>query len=250
MADEPKLQIARDPELERARAWWQEHGRPIVAGVVIGLSAVGGFNYWQYYKETRAESASVLFERLRGVIETEAEAEAEAKADAEADADATEVETETETEPEPETQTTPSIESIAEELMTDYAATPYAVHGAFALAKSAVDDGDLERAAGALEWILDHGTTGGDGLRHIARLRLAAVLLGQGQADADAVLALLEVADTAGFAARYHELSGDAHLQKGDLAGARSAYQRSMAALAPNAAERALLKLKLDNVGG
>ena len=232
MADEDIAQIAQDPELERARTWWREHGRPIVAGLAIGLSAVAGFNFWQNHQETRAENASVLFERLRSVIESE-------------DAEKAAVETDTETET--ESENVAAIQSISEELMSDYDATPYAVHGAFALAKFSVDNDDFDRAAQALQWIVDNGDD--DALRHIARLRLATVWLAQGEAES--VVTLLDVAEPAEFTARYHELTGDALLQTDDIDGARSAYQRGINALEESdaASGRSLLQLKLDNLG-
>ena len=271
MAEPNRPQIARDPELERVRSWWDEHGKAIVAGVVLGIAGVVGFNYWQHYQQTRAEEASVLFERLRNMLEeaeaateaaTEADADTETTDQADADTDTTtdadaDTETETTTQADADTEadadpeTSAAIRRLAGDLMADYRATPYAVHGAFALAKFAVDHGDIEGAAEALRWALDNGDD--DSLRHIARLRLAMVLLAGGQADE--VITLVTVVETAGFTARYQELEGDAHLQKGDADAARSAYRRSLAALPqaalPQAAqERALVKLKLDQLGG
>ena len=233
MADEDKPQFAQDPELERAKAWWKDHGRAIVGGAVIGLSAVIGFNYWQHHQETQAETASNLFEQLQYLIQTEA--------DAEDDADATD-------EAETETETTAAIQAAADELMSAYASTPYAIHAAFALAKLAVDGGDLDRGAQALEWVLANSED--DGLLHIARLRLASVLLATGAADDAVALLQSQIGETAGFGTRYNELIGDAYLQKGDTAGARSAYEASVEALPPASAERAVLKLKLDGLGG
>ena len=240
MADEDKPQFAADPELERAKAWWKDHGRAIVGGAVIGLSAVIGFNYWQHHQETQAETASNLFEQLQYLIQTESEVEADADADA-TDADATD-ETETDSE------TTAAIQATADELMSAYASTPYAIHAAFALAKLAVDGGDLDRGAQALEWVLANSED--DGLLHIARLRLASVLLATGAADDAVALLQSQIGETAGFGTRYNELIGDAYLQKGDTAGARSAYEASVEALPPASAERAVLKLKLDGLGG
>ena len=239
MADEDKPQFAQDPELERAKAWWKDHGRAIVGGAVIGLSAVIGFNYWQHHQETQAETASNLFEQLQYLIQTEA--------DAEDDADATD-ETETETDTETDSESTAAIQATADELMSAYASTPYAIHAAFALAKLAVDGGDLDRGAQALEWVLANSED--DGLLHIARLRLASVLLATGAADDAVALLQSQIGETAGFGTRYNELIGDAYLQKGDTAGARSAYEASVEALPPASAERAVLKLKLDGLGG
>ncbi|MDD9811755.1 MAG: tetratricopeptide repeat protein [Gammaproteobacteria bacterium] len=282
--------------MERAREWWRDYGRAIVAGAVIGLSAVVGFNYWQHREQTRAESASDLFETMHELLAThatevataEAEAEAaaaakEAEENAEDDAgedeetagddstvDETEtaesdgaeetaaetadestetVETDESTEPE-ESETAAAIRDTAEELMADYAATPYAVHAAFALAKLSVERGELAPAAQSLQWILDH--TGGDDavLRHIARLRLASVLLAQNEAERAIELLRRPVDATTGFTARYDELRGDAHLQSGDSDAARDAYRRGLDALSADSIGHFLLKLKLDNLGG
>lgn len=316
MADDkpaPKFR-AGDSDMERARAWWHDYGRAIVAGAVIGLSAVVGFNYWQHREQTRAEAASDLFATMHELIATHAgemaaaEAEAEAKAaeeaaaaeaeaaeenaaedesegvaDADTDDSAAETDVAEETaaddsadetaaetdsaesaetadadesaeaeEPEPGAETAAAIRDTAAELMSDYASTPYAVHAAFALAKLAVDDGDLAPAAQALEWILEHADTGDPVLSHIARLRLASVLLAQ--SEAGRAIELLrrpaEAGDAAGFAARYDELTGDAHLQNGDSEAARAAYRRGLERLSAGSIGHVLLKLKLDNLGG
>ena len=47
MVEEKDIQYAKDEDLERAKALWKENGRSIVAGVVIGLSAIAGYNFWQ-----------------------------------------------------------------------------------------------------------------------------------------------------------------------------------------------------------
>ncbi len=251
MADERKLHFANDPQLERVREWWQQHGRPIIGGLSLGLLAVAGFNYWQHHQQTQGEDASILFERLQaeietaGEAETQAETDAEAATEAEADTDAaTDAEVDTATDAEADTAS--AVQTIAEELMFAYGATPYAAHAAFALAKFAVEDGDLATAARALRWTLNNSKD--NTLLHIARLRLASVLLSQDETDE--ALSMLNEADPEGFVARYDELIGDAYLQKGEVAAAREAYQRSLEQLSPSADEHALLKLKLDNLGG
>ena len=129
--------------------------------------------------------------------------------------------------------------------MDDFGGTPYAIHGAFALAKFAVEAGDLARAGEALRWVVAHGDD--PALAHIARLRLAQVLLAD-DAAAQAI-SVLQVNDRAGFAARYHELSGDAHLQAGDKTAARTAYESALEALEDAAGARRIVQLKLDNLG-
>ena len=245
MADE-ELRHADDPELARARAWWNDYGRAIVGGVAVALVAVTGYNYWQNHQQTRAVEASGLYEQLRAEIDAAEEARDEAEdgesnddnAASEDAADAEEDAAESET----------AIASLADQLMRDYASTPYAIHAAFALAKFSVESGDDARATAALQWALDNGND--DILRHVARLRLAALLLAGGRADEAADL--LQAAELPAFAERYHELRGDAAFQRGDRASARAHWQSGLNAMPRGDASRALLQLKLNNltVGG
>lgn len=224
-----RLLMGESSEVERAKAWWNANGRAILVGVALGLGAVFGFNYWQNYQQTQAENASLLFDRLLDALGDEAVAgndAAEGGADGEGDAGS-------------------ASAILAGDLMGEYARTPYAAHAALAVAKAAVEGGDLPRAVEALRWAVENARDGN--LRHVARLRLAAVLLAQGEADA--VLELLEVEERAQFAARYYELSGDAHLQKGDVDNARGAYQLSLDSLTPGAVGQRLIQLKRDNLG-
>lgn len=235
MAEPNKTQFV-DSDLQRAKVWWKEYGRALVGGAVLGLLAVVGFNYWQHREQTQAETASNLFEDLRDLVAVEAAA---AAADEAAEA--------AENEP-AESEVAEAIEATADRLMTDYPSTPYATHAAFVLAKHFVESGQLDQAGQALQWILDN--TEDSALLHIGRLRLASVLLAKEETDSAISLLQAQVNDTAGFTALYNELAGDAYLQKGDIVGARSAYQSSMEQLPPGSVGRFLIKLKLDGLGG
>ena len=239
MADE-ELRHPDDPELARARAWWNDYGRAIVGGVAVALVAVTGYNYWQNHQQTRAVEASGLYEQLRAEIGAAEEARDEAEGGESADDDDATSEDTAESEA--------AIASLADRLMRDYASTPYAIHAAFALAKFAVESGDDARATAALQWALDNGND--DILRHVARLRLAALLLAGGRADEAADL--LQASELPAFAERYHELRGDAAFQRGDRASARAHWQSGLDAMPRGDASRALLQLKLNNltVGG
>lgn len=250
MADEkPKM---RDPELERAKAWWQAHGKPIVAGLGIGLAGVVGFNFWQYHQETQAEQASVLFEELRAVqAEARADEEIDAADDEDEDAEASDESAdadggdESDADDEIDAETAAEIVRLTDSLMNEYADTPYAANAALARAKYEVEDGSLDEAARVLQWVMDNAED--EAFLHVARLRLAAVKLAQD--DADGALALLNVQQMSGFESRYFELQGDAHLQKDDKEAARAAYQRGLSSPVPAPAEHVLLRLKLDDLG-
>ena len=65
MAEERPIQFAEDEDVARARAFWNENGKSIIVGIVLGLSGIVGFNYWQSYEQHRGESASMLFDQIR-----------------------------------------------------------------------------------------------------------------------------------------------------------------------------------------
>ena len=236
-------------DMERAKQWWQKHGNYIVIGVVIGLTSVFSFNYWNQQQDKQAEQASLLFGQLNEAVEAQTQAKAQAEAQAKTQTKAqdqtkTESKTDKAQDADGEAASTDTVQAIVDTLRSDYAGTVYAIHGALALAKIAMEDNDLAQAAKSLGWANEH--VDDKMLAHIVRLRLASVWLAQGEADS--VIELLAVEDTAAFAARYHELTGDAYLQKDDNKAAREAYQLGVDAPTKNTTGQTLLKLKLDNL--
>ena len=210
MAEEPELQFSRDEDLERAKAFWKENGRSIIAGIILGLAAIGGYNGWQWWQKSQGETASTLYENMQ-----QADISSEAADD------------------------------LLEDLQNDYGTTTYASMASLTKAKRAVDSGDLDAAAEPLRWILANSPD--EAIKHVARLRLAMVLLGK--QDANAALALIDSEKSMEFSARYAELRGDAHVLKNDLASARIAYEESREALPAGSANAGLLQLKLDSLG-
>ena len=86
----------------------------------------------------------------------------------------------------------------------------------------AVDDNDLNAAAAELQWVLDNGAI--DEVRIQARLRLAKVLLAEGQMD-EAMK--LTVGENKGYSAAFSEVKGDILAAQGDSVGALSVYQQA-----------------------
>ena len=215
MVDELGPQFSEDEDLERAKAFWKENGNSIIAGIVLGVGAIGGYNGWQYWQKSQGESASTLYQNIQ---------------DESIDFDA--------------------ALGLADDLAADYASTPYAIHAALLIARRAVEQDNLEEAASRLEWALSN--TDEEGLGHIARIRLAMVMLAMENPDRVLSLASDEIAQTPSgqkFASRYAELRGDALVLKGELEAAGEAYQASLLSLPDGAPNRALLQLKFDNLG-
>ncbi|MDH3714875.1 MAG: tetratricopeptide repeat protein [Gammaproteobacteria bacterium] len=199
-----------EQQLEALRKWWQENGRGIVVGVVLGLGAVGGWRGWVYYTEARAESASAIYQTLmRNLTNNELT----------------------------------DIAAQAQELIEDYASTPYAELAALGDARAAVEQADYERAKKSLQWARDNANQ--QNIRHIARIRLARVLRQSG--DLDAALEAIDVAFPAAFLAAAEELRGDLYLAKGDRDKARDAYRKALGA-SYSSVDRELVEMKFNDL--
>ena len=200
-----------DEQLEKLKSWWHENRWSIITGLVLGLGVVVGWNGWQQYTTSRAESASVLYERML-------------TADTDANAD--------------------TAEALASELIRDYAKLGYAGKAALLSAKLAAQHGDYIAAAERLRWIIAESAE--PGMVHVARLRLGRVLIAVG--DYVQAGSVLNVADRGAFESQYAELLGDVYGAQNQLDKARDAYTASLDALPSSSSYRPILSMKLHNI--
>ena len=124
-------------------------------------------------------------------------------------------------------------------------ATPYAGKSALLLARLRFDAKDIAGTRTHLEWAMKNATE--VAVQHSARLRLARLLLDQGETAA--VLALVNIKDTNGFVSEYEELKADALLAQGDRDGARRAYQAAIEKTPRASSYLQALTMKRDNLG-
>ncbi len=202
------MEQTEEEQLERLKEWWSKNGKFVIAGLVVGLATVIGLRMWTDTRNSEAEAASQQYEQLLGLVDQGDAAQAE---------------------------------QIAGTLFTEYSSTPYASLAKLMLASLKVEQGDLVAAATFLRQVLDNSKQ--DGIRQIARLRLARVLLADGQVD-DA-LAVIESGDSGVIQADSEVIKGDIYLAQGKREEARAAYERAMALGAEN---RRLLQMKLDDL--
>ena len=179
-------------QIEAMRAWWAEYGRYIIAGVVIAVGLLFGFNQYEGSKLDAEVEASVLYETLAEHVN---------------DGDLDEAET------------------VAVELVTDYANTAYAAQSRLAMARLYMDKNRDQDAADSLRELIE--MRGNRELRNIGRVRLARVLLYQDKAQE--VVDLLANEQDEAFAGLYAESLGDAYAALGRIAEAAEAYQAALA---------------------
>jgi predicted negative regulator of RcsB-dependent stress response len=200
-----------EEQLEAIKKWWKENGRSVIAGVVIGLGAILGWRGWQWYETNRAEAASALYERAMDALEAKQFA---------------------------------AVNEAAEELKTDYDDTAYAGLGMLAAAWGAVEQDDLAVAQRRLSWAAENAQQ--EGVRYIARIRLARVLTAA--EDYDAALKALDSELPPSYRGLGEEIKGDVYVARGETALAKTAYRNALNA-PTGPADRATLEMKLNDLG-
>ncbi len=197
-----------EEQIEYLKKWWNENGKSVVGGIAIGLIMIFGWRGWQNHLVTQGKKASDLYERM--IVDEDENEEKQ-------------------------------IGKIAQQISDDYKPTPYLGFTKLLQAREAVENNDVESAKNHLQWVFDN--TDSDEFKHLARLRLARLLLEEG--NKDAALSLIEKIDTGKFAPNYHELRGDILSQQGESKAARDAYTQALG-IRDN---QPLVQMKLDDIG-
>ena len=208
------MSSSEDDELAGVKDWWQRNGKPLVAGGLLALIVVLGWQFWQRYQANQSQGASMLYQQL---LETALTPSGQAD--------------------------TTRVAEISGKLKSEYGGTTYAQYGSLFVAKVAVDTGKLDDAAAELKVVADKPAN--ETLCEIARQRLAQVLAAQNKAD-DA-LKLLDGDAEKSFLASREELKGDLLVQLGRTDEAHAAYQKAKSALSEEAAVGGL-QMKLDDL--
>ncbi|MGF1644075.1 MAG: YfgM family protein [Thiotrichales bacterium] len=198
-----------EEQAEVIRKWWAENGRFLIAGVVLGIALLVGWNQWKAYQERTAQAASWQYQQLERAVSNRA---------------------------------FDQVASLGASLRAEYAGSAYATLGALLQAKALTQQGQLDAAAEQLRWASTNGKT--LELRELSRLRLAQVLTADGKAEE--ALTLLQGDWPSGYTSLLEEYRGDALRKLGRIDEARAAYDR---ALLTAGAPVEYLRLKREDLG-
>jgi predicted negative regulator of RcsB-dependent stress response len=205
--------LTDEEQAERAKKWVRDNTVFVVAGVVIGLGSLFGYQQWESYTQGHAAEASAIWEQLRSAVDGKRYNE---------------------------------VTETLELLESDYASTPYLDQARFALARMYVERNELDAA---LEQLTLLTRSGGDvQLRRVAEFRMARLLTYLERYDE--ALDILGQPDTNAFAGQYHELRGDVLYARGELDAARAEYQAALNAGDGASISRTFVQMKLDDVSG
>lgn len=200
-------------QVEAIKQFFKKYSRLFVFGLILFVVVVAAGRYWQHHERVQEAKASDLFQEM--LI-------AEVKKDKQV------------------------IDIKAQELIKNYASTPYGQFAALRLAKEAVDVADFKTAEAHLRWVIAQSNSKKLSF-YIANERLARIMLQTG--DFDAGLKLLNSnKPEKGYVTLYEEAKGDLYMAKGDKDAAKTAYLKAMQDL-PAGAQAPILQLKLLDFG-
>ena len=199
--------VSDDEQAEAVKRWLRTNGPAIGTGIVLGLAIIFGWQYWNNYQTTQSEQASLNYDTLTVAVER---GEGEI------------------------------VRQLGQQLQDDYPDLTYSALGTLMVARFEVEQNDLKAAIEQLQWVLDNSDQ--PELQSIARLRLARLLLADGQLDA--AEQQLDALDSPHFTLEREEMRGDLYLAREQPDQARTAYEAALAAAEGAAGNR--LQLKLD----
>ena len=183
--------LSEKEQLEQIRSWWSEYGGYVIGGLGLGIAVLAGLNFYQNSQLEAQLEGSRLYETLaEHVLSGELE----------------------------------EAEVVAVQLGADYASTSYSAQAKLAMARLYMDRNRDQDAADVLGELL--ASDSDEAVKHVARARLARILLYQGKAQD--VVDLLEGEESAAFAATFSELLGDAYHELGRIEDAQAAYQAAL----------------------
>jgi len=184
------LDLEEQEQLDALKHFWDRWGSWISGVLIVALLAFAGWNGWQYWQNRQAAGAGGLYDALTTAAKS---------------------------------GDTDRVQQSFTDLKTRYGDTTYAAQGALLAAKALFDHGKSADGKAALTWAA--GQANNDGLRALARLRLAGVLAGE--KSYDAALQQLSGNFPPAFAALAADRRGDVLLLQGKKEQAAVEYGKA-----------------------
>lgn len=187
--------LEEQEQISQLKAWWETYGKYVTFVIVAAALASVAWQGWNWYRSKQAAEAGALYYVVQQAVERGDAAKAR---------------------------------EASGEILDKYKGTAYAEMAALLSARAQFGAGDFKNAQAQLQWAVDNAND--PLLKDFARLRLATVLLEQGEFKAG--LATLDGAPPhALLQPRFADLRGDLLAGDAQLAEARKAYQAALESL-------------------
>jgi predicted negative regulator of RcsB-dependent stress response len=196
---------------ELVQKWLRDNGVSIIAGIVIGLVGIFGWQQWRNHQARNESQASQLYQQMQI-------AQASGKPD--------------------------TASQLTDQLMKDYAKSPFTVFAVSDRARQQVQAKQLDKAEASLKWAESHATA--PALKSLTLLRIAQVELARD--NGKEALATLERIPADSYQGLVQELRGDVLVKLGRPDEARKAYQAALSTMGKEAPQRGALQMKLDDL--
>jgi predicted negative regulator of RcsB-dependent stress response len=205
------LDLQEQEQIAQLKHFWNQYGNTITWLLIVVLGAVAAWNGWNYWQRKQGAEAAVMYDE----VERAARAGDVAK-----------------------------LERAFSDMKDRYPSTTYAQQAALLAARSFHELKQGDKAQGALKWAVDKGD---EGVRAVARLRLAGLLL---EAKAyEQALQQLQGAFSSEFEALAADRRGDILLAQGKPAEAKAQYLKAHAGMDAQTEYRLLVEVKLNALG-
>lgn len=204
--------LEEQEQLDVLKAWWKRNGNAVMLGIAAFAAVVVGIQGWRYNQKNQQQQAAMVYEAVQGGIQS---------------------------------QDIKRIRTAVGQLIEKYPNTAYASRAALLAAGANYESGDAKSAKAQLQWVTEHAKE--DGVRDIARLRLAGILLDE--KNNEEALKVLESPHEQAFAPLFADLKGDVLVAQGKVADARAAYKAALEKMDEKSPYRQVVQMKLDGLG-
>lgn len=205
--------LEEQEQIDELKAFWKRYGNLLTTLAMLVALAMAGWMGWQRWQDYQASKAAAVYGQLQQAVALRDSAK---------------------------------VKAAAQQMFDGYPRTTYAQMTALVAARAQADLGDAASAKAMLQWAVEHAKD--DEFRHVARVRLAGMLLDEKAYDAG--LALLAVNPPERFAAQYADRRGDLLLAQDKRDEARAAYKQALDKLGERSPLKEVVRLKLDALGG
>lgn len=207
------LDLQEQEQVDALKAWWKDNAKWVTLALSLAVGGFAAVQGWQVYQNKQAAEAGALYTEVVKQLSSN-----DAK----------------------------RVSDAAASLADKYPSVAYAPRAQLLAAQANLDAGNLPQAKTELQWVIEHAAE--EGLQHVARLKLAAVLLDEkNYAEAGK---LAEAKHPEAYDALYADLKGDVLSGQGKTDEARVAYQTALDKSDSKAVYRNLIQMKLDALGG